>query len=196
MYKPAPSITAVYAEPKNRNDYLQIRPRLVLKVSARSISMPQTILPQSNQSESWNDHVHNERPIDTEDDEDTSDEDDGADHSFLLRRRKRAARRSRWQKNKKCKTYSMTSALIPEPQPANRARIPERGLGQRVGFAEKIEIYQLPEEEEVDEEEGPTAMERMLQMEKLKQWVLERSSEGLGEMGWVRRLVELEMEEL
>jgi hypothetical protein len=195
MHQPAPSKSARDGEGEKTIFYIRIRPKLVLKVSARTVTINIQQKPITNQSPAWDDDVHSDNPLETVTDTETDTDDDG---SFLpFHKKKRQARRSQWQKKKKSKTIDTASAFaIPEAQPANRARIPERGLGQKVGFVETTEIYELPEELEYGEEEGPTAMEKMLEMERLKEWVLERSPGGVGEMGWVRRLVELEMAEM
>jgi hypothetical protein len=91
--------------------------------------------------------------------------------------------------------YKPASPIL-EPQPANRARYPGRGFGQHVGFLDTIEVFELPIDPDYNAEDGHTAMERMIELDRLKQWVQERSSEEVGEMGWVRRLVELEMAEM
>jgi hypothetical protein len=189
MPQPEDSIPSGNREGESRICHVRIRPKLVLKVTARPVATQTQQKPLIVQESSW-DEVH------TDDETDTDDNDDD-DLSFrLLHKKKRAARRSQWDKKKKRKTNCEPAPAIPEPQPANRARIPARGFGQRVGFVETTVVHELPEDPEDEKEDGPTAMEKMMQLERLKEWVLERSPGGLGEMGWVRRLVELEMVEL
>jgi hypothetical protein len=198
--------------------HVRNRPKLVLKVSPRAPHVSKLHNPVINNLQFVHDGTYLDSDSDLPSDSNYNDETDAyyndcsgsdtehyvyspldsdSDDGFLLlHKAKRQARRSRREQHKKSKMRDTAAWDILEPQPANRARYPGRGFGQHVGFLDTIEVFELPIEADNNEEEGPTAMERMMELDRLKQWVQERSSEEFGEMGWVRRLVELEMAEM
>jgi len=72
--------------------------------------------------------------------------------------------------------------------------------GKRVGFVEEVTVHVLPFAREEPEEPMVSAVERSMEIERLKEWVKEQGMNspagGLSEeerKEWVRKLVELEM---
>jgi hypothetical protein len=63
-----------------------------------------------------------------------------------------------------------------------------------VGFCDEVVVHYIEAQEE-EEEQGPSAMEKAMELERLKKWVEEMSPDAKEEEKglWVRRLVELEM---
>jgi hypothetical protein len=210
MHQPHIGTRGGEPEGDEKISHVQNRPKLVLKVSPRAPLVSKPYKPVINNLPFVHDGIYLDSDSDLPSNSNHNDEsyadyyDSSALHSdsdsddgfLLLHKAKRQARRSRLEKRKKSEMRDTAAWAILEPQPANRARYPGKGFGQRVGFLDTIEVFELPIEADNNEEEGPTAMERMMELDRFKQWVQERSPEEVGEMGWVRRLVELEMAEM
>jgi len=108
-------------------------------------------------------------------------------------------RRRRYVQRKKSMSlyHPVTPAagFMPPRQPSCRGR----ELSKRVSFSDQVVIHQLPEEATDADDDKPTAMERMLEIDRLKAWVREQgenSDEGFGEdesNDWIRKLVALEL---
>jgi len=113
-------------------------------------------------------------------------------------------RRRRFVNSKKAMSLHQPStpaaSFMPARQPETRGR--ELCRERHVGFCDDVVVHYLPEEEEDEDAddvyEKPTAMERAMELERLKEWV-KAHGETMGDeesSEWVRKLVELEMGEI
>lgn len=106
-------------------------------------------------------------------------------------RRHRQQRRERGGMKSSHHPTTPSASFLPTPQPGHRGRTLVR---KTVGFCDEVVVHYIEAQEE-EEEQGPSAMEQALELERLKKWVEEMSPDAKEEERglWVRRLVELEM---
>ncbi|KAI5812806.1 hypothetical protein BZA77DRAFT_323391 [Pyronema omphalodes] len=107
-------------------------------------------------------------------------------------RRHRQQRRERGGMKSSHHPTTPSASFLPTPQPGHRGRTLIR---KTVGFCDEVVVHYIEIEEEEEIEQGPSAMEKAMELERLKKWVEEMSPDAKEEERglWVRRLVELEM---